>query len=149
CSGDRSSQQKQCKPWQAGREHEEQSLHVCEGAPSAGRGVLERRVPGATTFGRAARTCRRLYSKRSSRAHMKAAPLLSFAMLLLFSGSVWSASPELGVGQLNHRMFTATEGAPSDISGIAQTTDGTIWIGGRAGLTRFDGVRFVPYPEPG
>ena len=70
-------------------------------------------------------------------------------MLLSFSGNAWSLSSDLAVGQLNHRMFASTEGAPSDISALAQTTDGTLWIGGRAGLTRFDGVRFVPYPAPG
>jgi signal transduction histidine kinase/ligand-binding sensor domain-containing protein len=41
------------------------------------------------------------------------------------------------------------DGAPSDIVALAQTTDGTLWIGGRTGLTRFDGVRFVPYPGAG
>ena len=49
---------------------------------------------------------------------------------------------------MNHRVFTAEEGAPSDVSTLAQTPDGTLWIGGRSGLTRFDGVRFVPYPGP-
>src|SRR6202044_2185236 len=51
--------------------------------------------------------------------------------------------------QLNHRAYTATDGAPSEIDALAQTTDGTLWIGSRGGLTRFDGVRFVPYPSPG
>src|SRR5262245_19890863 len=32
---------------------------------------------------------------------------------------------------------------------LAQTPDGTLWIGGRTGLARFDGVRFVPYPGLG
>jgi ligand-binding sensor domain-containing protein len=31
---------------------------------------------------------------------------------------------------------------------IAQTTDGYLWIGTQAGLTRFDGVRFVPWKPP-
>ena len=77
---------------------------------------------------------------------MKSAPLFLLGMLLSFSGSVWSRGVDVAVDGLNHRMFTATEGAPSDISALAQTTDGTLWIGGRSGLTRFDGVRFVQYP---
>ena len=80
---------------------------------------------------------------------MKAVPFLILAMLLSFSGNAWSQSSDLAVGQLTHRIFTAADGAPSDISALAQTTDGTLWIGGRSGLTRFDGVRFVPYPAPG
>ena len=31
---------------------------------------------------------------------------------------------------------------------IAQTTDGYLWIGTQAGLTRFDGVRFVSWRPP-
>ena len=80
---------------------------------------------------------------------MKTVLLLILAMLLSFSGKVWSLNSDLAVGQLNHRAFTGTEGAPSDVSALAQTTDGTLWIGGRSGLTRFDGVRFVRYPAPG
>ena len=40
------------------------------------------------------------------------------------------------------------EGAPSNVFALAQTTDGTLWIGGGTGLTRFDGVRFVLLPRP-
>lgn len=79
---------------------------------------------------------------------MKAIPLLFLAILFSFSGRVWSTAPELTLRQVNHRMYTATQGAPSDIAALAQTPDGTLWIGSPAGLTRFDGVRFVPYPGP-
>src|SRR5262245_30997140 len=51
--------------------------------------------------------------------------------------------------QMNHRAFTSVEGAPSDIRALAQTIDGTLWIGAGTGLTRFDGLRFVPYPGSG
>lgn len=63
------------------------------------------------------------------------------------SGGVWASNSQPTLHQLNHRVFTAAEGAPSDIYALAQTTDGTLWIGGGNGLTRFDGVRFVPYPD--
>jgi signal transduction histidine kinase/ligand-binding sensor domain-containing protein len=79
---------------------------------------------------------------------VKAIPLLLLG--ILFSSSARSSQPgsELTLQQLNHRAFTAMEGAPSDIYTLAQTLDGTLWIGGRTGLTRFDGVRFVAYPGP-
>lgn len=65
---------------------------------------------------------------------------------LLQCCAAWSQNSEPTLRQLNHRVFTAADGVPSDIYALAQTSDGTLWIGGRAGLTRFDGLRFVPYP---
>jgi signal transduction histidine kinase/ligand-binding sensor domain-containing protein len=44
---------------------------------------------------------------------------------------------------LPHAGWTAREGAPSNITGIAQTRDGWIWIGSTSGLYKFDGVRFL------
>jgi signal transduction histidine kinase/ligand-binding sensor domain-containing protein len=67
----------------------------------------------------------------------------------MLCGNAWPQPPQLTPRQLNHRAYTATDGAPSEIDALAQTTDGTLWIGSRGGLTRFDGVRFVPYPSPG
>jgi len=45
--------------------------------------------------------------------------------------------------ELPHASWTAREGAPSNITGIAQTRDGWIWIGSASGLYKFDGVRFL------
>jgi len=67
---------------------------------------------------------------------------------LLLCSTARAASPLLTLGQLNHRVFTAPEGAPSDIYTLAQAPDGTLWLGGAKGLTRFDGMRFVAYPGP-
>ena len=79
---------------------------------------------------------------------MKAFPILLLAMLAALSGSVHAQAVDLSLEQLNHRVFTALNEAPTDISALAQTRDGTLWIGGRTGLTRFDGIRFVGYPGP-
>jgi signal transduction histidine kinase/ligand-binding sensor domain-containing protein len=49
---------------------------------------------------------------------------------------------------LNHREYTLLDGAPSSVATLAQTSDGTLWLGGSTGLSRFDGVRFVGYPAP-
>jgi signal transduction histidine kinase/ligand-binding sensor domain-containing protein len=76
----------------------------------------------------------------------------SVGLIVFFFSFCGVASPQtsdLTLRRLNHRVFTVVDGAPSDIAAIAQTTDGTLWIGGRTGLTRFDGARFVPYPQPG
>ena len=47
---------------------------------------------------------------------------------------------------MQHTSWTAGEGAPTGISGIAQTPDGWLWLGSAAGLFRFDGVRFQRAP---
>nr|WP_314547434.1 two-component regulator propeller domain-containing protein [uncultured Massilia sp.] len=44
---------------------------------------------------------------------------------------------------LVHSSWTASEGAPTGITGITQAPDGWIWIGSASGLYRFDGVRFL------
>ena len=77
---------------------------------------------------------------------MKAIPLLLLGVLVSVPGRVCGQAAELSLQQLNHRAFTPIDEAPTDISALAQTSDGTLWIGGRTGLTRFDGMRFVGYP---
>jgi signal transduction histidine kinase/ligand-binding sensor domain-containing protein len=80
---------------------------------------------------------------------MTALPLFLLGLLIAPAALAGTPKPDPTLRQLNHRVFTRTEGVPSDIDALAQTSDGTLWIGGRAGLVRFDGVRFVSYPEPG
>ena len=77
---------------------------------------------------------------------MKVLPFLLLGMILPTLGAGEAFSPDLPLQQLNHRSFTSAEGAPNDIVALAQTSDGVLWIGGGNGLTRFDGVRFMPYP---
>jgi signal transduction histidine kinase/ligand-binding sensor domain-containing protein len=67
---------------------------------------------------------------------------------MLYSGCSWSIEPDLTLQQLNHRAFTVMDGAPAPVYALAQTRDGVLWIAGAAGLTRFDGLRFVHYPGP-
>jgi signal transduction histidine kinase/ligand-binding sensor domain-containing protein len=81
-------------------------------------------------------------------ALMKAIPLFWLAVLLVCPTTAGAQTDDLTLRQLNHRVFAATDGAPADIVALAQTTDGTLWIGGRTGLARFDGMHFVPYPGP-
>src|SRR5262245_23099000 len=79
---------------------------------------------------------------------MKAIRLLLLGTLLLSCGSAGAVDANLTLQQLNHRVFTPAEGAPTDIYALAQTSDGTLWIGSTVGLIRFDGIRFVAYPGP-
>jgi signal transduction histidine kinase/ligand-binding sensor domain-containing protein len=67
---------------------------------------------------------------------------------LLFCECAWSLGLDLTLPQLNHKSWTVSEGSPRGVSALAQTTDGTLWVGGTTGLARFDGIRFVHYPQP-
>lgn len=80
---------------------------------------------------------------------MKALSILWLALLLSGTGTVLAQTGDVTLRQLTQRVFAATDGVPADIAALAQTADGTLWVGGRAGLARFDGMRFVPYPAGG
>ena len=49
---------------------------------------------------------------------------------------------------MGHDIWTFKEGAPAEISCLAQTSDGFLWLGGQNGLFRFDGTRFEPFSSP-
>jgi len=77
---------------------------------------------------------------------VKPVPLCLLGML--FCSPAWSLESDQALAPLNHRRWTLANGAPSQIRAAAQTEDGTLWLGGSAGLFRFDGVRFVRYTGP-
>jgi signal transduction histidine kinase/ligand-binding sensor domain-containing protein len=75
---------------------------------------------------------------RKALRKLKAGPIVFAALLLLpdfrapGSTNDWYA-----------RSWRSDEGLPdNDVSGIAQTADGFLWVGTKAGLVRFDGNRF-------
>ncbi len=65
----------------------------------------------------------------------------------MFCALAWSQTSPLRLQQLNHKAWSMADGEPGEIDAIAQTPDGTLWLGGTVGLFRFDGVRFVRYEE--
>src|SRR5258708_30775003 len=50
--------------------------------------------------------------------------------------------------KVGHDSWTFKEGAPADVTCLAQTDDGFLWLGGPNGLFRFDGTRFEPFSSP-
>ena len=50
--------------------------------------------------------------------------------------------------RVGHDFWSFNDGAPADISCLAQTNDGFLWLGGQNGLFRFDGTRFEPFSSP-
>jgi signal transduction histidine kinase/ligand-binding sensor domain-containing protein len=65
--------------------------------------------------------------------------------LLTLCGQAWCMEADLTLQQLNHKAWAVADGAPGAIYAITQTTDGTLWVAGPSGLSRFDGIHFVRY----
>src|ERR1700684_1105053 len=70
-----------------------------------------------------------------------------FLLLLVTPPSTFGLDADRSIDQFFHTSWTLSEGAPSGITQVAQTTDGYLWLGTQTGLIRFDGVRFVHF-EP-
>jgi signal transduction histidine kinase/ligand-binding sensor domain-containing protein len=63
--------------------------------------------------------------------------------------SAFALNPTLDIGQYVHTAWKVDDGfTEGDITSIAQTPDGYLWLGTGFGLFRFDGVRAVPWQPP-
>jgi len=71
------------------------------------------------------------------------------AFLLLIAGSAGALDPARAVGQFHHTAWTVNQGAPGQVTALAQTADGYLWLGTEIGLYRFDGVRFTRFAPTG
>jgi len=69
------------------------------------------------------------------------------ALLFAVSHHLFALDRDRTIGQFLHTGWAVADGAPSGIHGLAQTTDGYLWLASTSGLIRFDGVRFERY-EP-
>lgn len=77
-------------------------------------------------------------------------PFLPILFFLLSSSLQISAlDRQRSISQFHHTSWTVKDGAPSQITALAQTSDGFVWIGSALGLYRFDGVRFEQYSPEG
>ncbi|QWT18792.1 hypothetical protein KPL74_13690 [Bacillus sp. NP157] len=71
------------------------------------------------------------------------AVLLAMAGWLAFACPAWAIDTrDRAIGQFYHTAWTVREGAPGQVTALAQTADGYLWLGTQTGLYRFDGVRF-------
>jgi signal transduction histidine kinase/ligand-binding sensor domain-containing protein len=59
--------------------------------------------------------------------------------------SARAAQPDRTIAQYAHTAWGSKDGAPADITALAQTTDGYLWLASPDGLIRFDGVVFERY----
>jgi ligand-binding sensor domain-containing protein len=86
---------------------------------------------------------------RQQTTAVKSAPVVISVLLFLGVRAVCAEDQVLPLDDYTATSWTPREGAPSNITGLAQTTDGTLWIASPAGLMQFDGIRFRPYgPGP-
>ena len=75
---------------------------------------------------------------------------LAFACVLLaWCPATFALNPQLDVTQYAHTSWKIRDGFPKgEITAIAQTPDGYLWLGTESGLFRFDGVRNVVFQPP-
>jgi signal transduction histidine kinase/ligand-binding sensor domain-containing protein len=74
----------------------------------------------------------------------------ALVMVLACDQSASALNVALDVNQYAHTAWLSREGfAPGEITTLAQTPDGYLWLGTEFGLLRFDGVRSVPWNPPG
>ncbi len=65
------------------------------------------------------------------------------AVLFVFaSAHVLALDGKIPLDELHHDIWTGKDGAPGQVSSMAQTADGWLWIGSVDGFYRFDGMRF-------
>jgi diguanylate cyclase (GGDEF)-like protein len=74
---------------------------------------------------------------------MRGTPLAALLLALLASVPASALEPERAITQFAARLWTTDHGLPQNtVNAICQTRDDFLWLGTKAGLTRFDGARF-------
>jgi signal transduction histidine kinase len=62
---------------------------------------------------------------------------------LLMTAAHAQSAREQSLTEMDHKKWTARDGAPQGITALAQGADGTLWIGSDSGLYTFDGRTFT------
>ncbi len=86
---------------------------------------------------------------RSAGPHIIASGIVLTCLLWACCPSVFALNPELDVSQYSHTSWKIRDGfAKGEITSIAQTPDGYLWLGTEFGLLRFDGINAIPWNPP-
>lgn len=70
----------------------------------------------------------------------------SWLLVCLTSAAAQTGKQPSALYDSSHSAWTARDGAPTNITSLAQTSDGYLWIGTPLGLHRFDGLKFSNFP---
>lgn len=69
--------------------------------------------------------------------------------LLSIGGPLEALKPTQSITRYTHTAWSRNSGQfPANVLALAQTSDGSLWIGTDSGLLRFDGLRFQPWRPP-
>jgi signal transduction histidine kinase/ligand-binding sensor domain-containing protein len=76
--------------------------------------------------------------------------LLALSLITSATTALSAASEVPPLALMNHKTWTARDGAPQGVRALAQAPDGTLWVGSDGGLFNFDGLAFHAFhPLPG
>jgi signal transduction histidine kinase/ligand-binding sensor domain-containing protein len=88
--------------------------------------------------------------RRVSRPKARFISAVGAAFLLASSCFSFALDPHQPLEHLYHTSWSARQGVSGNVTALAQTTDGYLWVGTTDGLLRFDGISFQQYqPETG
>src|ERR1700754_498691 len=91
---------------------------------------------------------RTMEKPRGRRFVIPLGPVCAF-LLLACCPAAFALNPDLDVSQYAHTPWKSRDGFPKgEITSIAQTPDGYLWLGMEFGLFRFDGVKNVLWRPP-
>lgn len=91
---------------------------------------------------------RTMEKPRGRRLVIPLGPVCAF-LLLACCPAAFALNPELDVSQYAHTSWKIRDGFPKgEITSIAQTPDGYLWLGTEFGLFRFDGIKNVLWRPP-
>lgn len=86
---------------------------------------------------------------RSMHRFVRALRGVALASIALLAGGLACAADDLSLASMNHKTWTARDGAPQGVRSLALDRDGTLWLGTEVGLFNFDGRTFRPFrPMP-
>lgn len=90
-------------------------------------------------------------ARAAPRRHFGAAAAGVISVIAVLLGMPAAAlDQQCSIAQFNHSAWTVKEGAPGQVTALAQSADGYLWLGTQTGLFRFDGVTIERYmPERG